>query len=193
VRRELLAGELADARADLRQAAATSVQIGLRASARNCVYLGGFLCAASGRWAEAVTLWAAADADAARGGVPNPAQDVYRPYRSEYTGPIERALSPAQIRAARQRGARLSAHEAMEFIDILTEPASPQIPGDGRLSPRERELVTLVAQGGTNAQIAAQLHISAYTVRSQLDRIRDKTGCRRRSDLARLAFCQGLV
>jgi DNA-binding CsgD family transcriptional regulator len=65
-------------------------------------------------------------------------------------------------------------------------PASP-------LSPRERELVTLVAQGHTNAEIAARLHISVRTVSSHLDRIRDKTGQRRRADLTRLALVGGLV
>ena len=61
------------------------------------------------------------------------------------------------------------------------------------LSPRERELVTLVARGHTDAQIAGQLHISVRTVSSHLDRIRDKTGCRRRADLTRLALGAGLV
>ena len=61
----------------------------------------------------------------------------------------------------------------------------------GQLSARERELVTLVAQGRTNAQIAAQLYISVRTVSSHLDRIRDKTGCRRRADLTRLALSDG--
>ena len=58
---------------------------------------------------------------------------------------------------------------------------------------RERELVRLVARGRTNAQIAAELHISVRTVGSHLDRIRDKTGCRRRADLTRLALAAGLV
>ena len=58
---------------------------------------------------------------------------------------------------------------------------------------RERELVTLVAQGHTNVQIAAQLFISVRTVGSHLDRIRDKTGARRRADLTRLALAAGLV
>jgi DNA-binding CsgD family transcriptional regulator len=65
--------------------------------------------------------------------------------------------------------------------------------GLGKLSARERELVTLVAQGRTNAQIAAQLDISVRTVRSHLDRIRDKTDCRRRADLTPLALSAGLV
>ena len=62
-----------------------------------------------------------------------------------------------------------------------------------QLSARERELVTLVALGHTNAQIADQLHISVRTVASHLDRIRDKTGHRRRADLTRLALREGLV
>ena len=42
-------------------------------------------------------------------------------------------------------------------------------------------------------RVAAQLYISVRTVGSHLDRIRDKTGCRRRADLTRLALSAGLV
>ena len=55
------------------------------------------------------------------------------------------------------------------------------------LSAREREILALVATGATNQQIAAALFISPSTVGSHLDRIRDKTGCRRRPELTRLA------
>jgi DNA-binding CsgD family transcriptional regulator len=54
-------------------------------------------------------------------------------------------------------------------------------------------VLTLVAQGNTDAQIAARLYISVRTVTSHLDRIRDKTGCRRRADLTRLALQAGLA
>jgi DNA-binding CsgD family transcriptional regulator len=53
--------------------------------------------------------------------------------------------------------------------------------------------VALVARGRTDAQIAGDLHISVSTVRSHLDRIRDKTSCRRRADLTRLALQAGLA
>ena len=76
---------------------------------------------------------------------------------------------------------------------MLGQQPTPAAPGLGRLSARERELVILVAQGRTNAQIAAELYISVHTVRSHLDRIRDKTGARRRADLTRLALTEGLV
>ena len=79
---------------------------------------------------------------------------------------------------------------------MLTAPG-PQpptaAPDPGQLSARERELVTLVSLGRTDAQIATQLYISIRTVRSHLDRIRDKTGCRRRADLTRLALSAGLA
>ena len=65
--------------------------------------------------------------------------------------------------------------------------------GCNPLSARERELLILVARGRTDAQIAAELCISPRTVNSHLDRIRGKTGCRRRPDLTRLALQAGLL
>jgi DNA-binding CsgD family transcriptional regulator len=85
---------------------------------------------------------------------------------------------------------------AAEYALMLAAsgPRQPPVPpGQGELSARERERVTLVGQGLTNAQIAAQLYISVRTVSSHLDRIRDKTGCRRRADLTRLALSEGLI
>src|SRR6202011_228707 len=52
---------------------------------------------------------------------------------------------------------------------------------------RETEVIALVAEGLTDQAIADQLYISVRTVRSHLDRIRDKTGARRRAELTRLA------
>jgi pSer/pThr/pTyr-binding forkhead associated (FHA) protein len=72
-----------------------------------------------------------------------------------------------------------------------TEESSPAEPAHV-LSPREREVVDLVGRGATDHDIATALFISVATVRSHLDRIRDKTGCRRRSELTRLAIELGL-
>ena len=86
---------------------------------------------------------------------------------------------------------------AAEYALLLIEDPGPRQPETppalARLSARERELVILVAQGATNAEIAAQLFISVRTVSSHLDRIRDKTGCRRRADLTRLALTGRLI
>jgi len=66
-------------------------------------------------------------------------------------------------------------------------------PGAFSLTAREREILRLVAGGERDQDIADELFISVRTVRSHLDRIRDKTGRRRRPDLTRLAMEQGLV
>lgn len=60
------------------------------------------------------------------------------------------------------------------------------------LSKRETEVLRLVAAGHTDNEIADQLFISVKTVHSHLDRIRDKSGLRRRVDLTRLAMELGL-
>jgi DNA-binding CsgD family transcriptional regulator len=112
-------------------------------------------------------------------------------------GPLRRArqvLGPARAHAAEKRGAVMNLATATEFALVLTSTGLPRpAQGPGKLTGRERELITLVAQGRTDAQIATQLYISIRTVRSHLDRIRDKTGCRRRADLTRLALQAGLV
>jgi DNA-binding NarL/FixJ family response regulator len=151
------------------------------------------LCTATGRYAEAATVWAVLDAQQISGDTP---ADARR--REEALSTIRQALGPDRVRPAEQRGAAMSLDTAAEYALMLTAPAPPELaaapgPGLGRLSAWERELITLVAQGRTNAQIAAQLYISARTVGSHLDRIRDKTGCRRRADLTRLAVTAGLV
>ena len=56
------------------------------------------------------------------------------------------------------------------------------------LSDREREILGLVAEGLTDIAIGELLVISPSTVRSHLDRIKSKTGLRRRSELTRLAL-----
>jgi DNA-binding NarL/FixJ family response regulator len=57
-----------------------------------------------------------------------------------------------------------------------------------QLTPRELEVLALVATGETDRDIGKQLYISMKTVHSHLERIRDKTGARRRAQLARLYF-----
>ncbi|KAA9152890.1 response regulator transcription factor [Amycolatopsis acidicola] len=60
------------------------------------------------------------------------------------------------------------------------------------LSDRERQVLSLVAAGERDADIAEAMSISVRTVRSYLERIRDKTGRRRRPELTRLAIEEGI-
>ncbi len=190
---ELEAGRVQDAAAHLREALQILVRAGSWFELINGLDCCGCLCAASGRYAEAITMWAAHSAIRRRAEMTDWPADAR--FRQRYDRMARRALGPAGIRAAEQRGAAMTIATAAQYAQLLTEPGPSQsaAPGTGGLSARERELVVLVAQGLTDAQIAAQLHISIRTVRSHLDRIRDKTGRRRRADLTRLALGAGLI
>ena len=190
---DLEAGRIQDAAAHLREALQLDTRTGDWNETGNALDRCGLLCAVTGRYAEAVTVWAARAALKQHQGSPDWPLDVRR-----RQGPLRqarRALGAARARAAEERGAAMTMATAAEYALLLTDPGPPRpaVPGPGTLSARERELVTLVAQGHTDAQIATQMYISIRTVRSHLDRIRDKTGCRRRADLTRLALSAELI
>jgi DNA-binding CsgD family transcriptional regulator len=192
---ELRAGRVVDAVAHVREGFRIAVHTGIAAELVHGLDCCGHLCAATGRLADAVTVWSAMAALMRAGQVVDWPADARR--RDHPLREARQALGPDRARAAEERGVAMNPATAAEYALLLTEdpgsrqPGTP--PGAGTLSARERELVTLVAQGHTNAQIAARLYISVRTVSSHLDRIRDKTGCRRRADLTRLALAAGLV
>ena len=66
----------------------------------------------------------------------------------------------------------------------------PQVPA---LSPRERQVLELLARGHTNREIAARLFLSVKTVETHRSRLSDKLGLHRRADLVRLAIDIGLL
>ena len=189
---DLEAGRLQDAAAHLREAIQLDTRTANWGELGNALDCCGLLCAATGRPAEAVTVWAAHAALLRHQEFEDTPGEVRR-----REGPLRRArqmLGPGRARAAEQRGAAMTVATAAEYVLMLADPGQPQpAPVPGKLSARERELVALVAQGRTDAQIAAELYISIRTVRSHLDRIGDKTGCRRRVDLTRLALRTSLV
>jgi DNA-binding CsgD family transcriptional regulator len=88
-------------------------------------------------------------------------------------------------------GAGMSLATLAEYALMLAAPA-PQAAaaarGSGKLSARERELVILVARGTYRRPDRRRAVHQRRTVHTHLDRIRDKTGCRRRADLTRLAL-----
>ncbi|WP_031486736.1 response regulator transcription factor [Streptomyces bicolor] len=75
----------------------------------------------------------------------------------------------------------------------VSAPASRLLADSPRFTNREQEVLRLLANGATDDEIASRLRISKHTVHSHLDRIGEKTGTRRRFDLARLAIEHGLT
>ena len=61
------------------------------------------------------------------------------------------------------------------------------------LAQREQEVLRLLAAGHTDREIGGKLYISPRTVQNHLTRIREKTGKRRRSELARWAVEHALT
>ena len=62
-----------------------------------------------------------------------------------------------------------------------------------KLTPREEEILALLAQGHTNQEIAERLVISIKTVETHRAHILDKLGLRKRAELVRYARTHGLL
>lgn len=89
-------------------------------------------------------------------------------------------LSPGPTRRLLERMTRgLRAAEAPERLAVLTD--------------REREVLTLVAGGLTNEEIAARLYLSPLTAKTHVSRMMGKLGARDRVQLVVLAYETGLV
>ena len=90
------------------------------------------------------------------------------------------ALKRAAADAAEGRGFRMRDEAALQLRALGEEPARPFAPhhgrGDGELSPREREIADLVAEGRSNKQVAATLFLSDRTVEYHLSAVYRKLG-----------------
>ncbi len=81
-----------------------------------------------------------------------------------------------------------------EFKDLSAGVERESIPGtDADLSPREGEVLQLVAQGAPNKKIADSLFISENTVKTHLRNIMEKLHLVNRSQAAAYAVQRGLV
>ncbi len=78
-----------------------------------------------------------------------------------------------------------------EFASRSKSPAS--LPDVSVLTDREREVVTLVAAGLSNDEIAAELIMSAATAKTHVSRAMIKVGARDRAQLVVFAYETGLV
>jgi DNA-binding NarL/FixJ family response regulator len=64
---------------------------------------------------------------------------------------------------------------------------------DGGLSPRERQILGLLAEGRTQGQIATELVISSKTVATHIQHVLSKLGVHTRAQAVAIAFRRGLV
>jgi predicted ATPase/DNA-binding CsgD family transcriptional regulator len=111
-------------------------------------------------------------------------------------------LGEENVAAARTEGYALSPEQmaelALEVLDEATEADSRRAETSdtsrqGVLSPRETEVLGLVAEGLPNHEIAGRLFISERTVRYHLSSAFAKLGAHNRTQAARLAEQQGIL
>lgn len=82
------------------------------------------------------------------------------------------------------------------LIDHFITPPSPASPTSAdplwqSLTPREPDLVAAILRGGSNEELASELHLLRATVKSYLSRLFDKVGVRDRTQLVILAYESG--
>lgn len=104
----------------------------------------------------------------------------------------------AAIHAVAAGGTYLDAAVQAQVIAAATsgggEAAAPvptALPDE--LTPREAEVLALIAGGLSNAEIAARLVVSHATVKTHINKIFSKTGARDRAQAVRYAYAHGLA
>jgi len=115
------------------------------------------------------------------------------------TGEVAGAGREARLALAtfRALGAERDARRAHDCVDRLEEPAGQQRRGGGKggtqLTGRQLEVLRLVAQGLSNPDIAARLHLSDHTVKRHVANLLTKLRLSSRAAAAAYAARQGLL
>ena len=127
-------------------------------------------------------------------------QYVYTALTAGASGFLLKDVSPEQLVAAvrlvRSGDALLAPSITRRLIQQFAPCPAGQPAGHGDLSgltPRELEVLRLLARGLSNAELAAQLTLSAATVKTHVARILAKLGLRDRVQAVVLAYQTGLA
>ena len=107
--------------------------------------------------------------------------------------PEERLI--AAIRVAAEGGSLFAPSVTRRLIERFASVAEPSASSDGleRLTPRETEVLRLLARGLSNGEIAATLVVTEHTAKTDVAHILDKLGLRDRVQAVVLAYESGLV
>ena len=112
---------------------------------------------------------------------------IFRALRAGACGYLLKRCTPEElmsaVREVRQGGAPMSRDIARKVIDSFQEPPATAANVEG-LSPREHEILELLAQGFPNKEIAHHVGISDGTVRWHLRHVYDKLHVRSRTEAA---------
>lgn len=123
---------------------------------------------------------------------------VYDALRAGASGFLLKDTPPADLLAAVRVVARGEALLAPTVTRRLIEefariPVTPTIRGLDGVTEREREVLTLIARGLSNAEISTHLQLSSATVKTHISRLLAKLNARDRAQLVIAAYEGGLV
>lgn len=105
-------------------------------------------------------------------------------------GYVTKEAADAELVQAIDRAASHQSYISPELgVRLAREPEA----ADERLTPREREVLTLLALGHTNPEVAEELVISVRTVESHRFHVQQKLGAGSRAELVRYAIDRGLL
>jgi DNA-binding NarL/FixJ family response regulator len=123
---------------------------------------------------------------------------VFRAFRNGASGFLLKNGAPERlleaVRAAAVGDALLAPEPTRRLIERFTRSPSPESePRLAELTDRELDVLRLVAQGLSNAEIAQQLYLSHGTVKTHVTRILSKLGLRDRVQAVVFAYETGLI
>jgi DNA-binding NarL/FixJ family response regulator len=125
---------------------------------------------------------------------------VYRALRAGASGFLLKDAAPSQLIGGVRTVARGDSLLAPEVTRQLigryaarVRPADPDVAAAGQLTPRELEVLRLIAAGLSNAEIAAALVIGAETVKTYVSRVLTKLDLRDRVQAVVYAYRTGIV
>jgi len=122
--------------------------------------------------------------------------------RAGARGYLTKDAGAAEIRAALERVTRgqpaIDPAVQQHLLDAITasgpsQDAEPAPPFPAGLTAREAEVLSLIAQGLSNSEIASQLVLSETTVKSHINHLFAKTGVRDRAQAVTYAYQHGLT
>ena len=152
----------------------------LRPIVRGIERLASAACA-SEQWQRSARLYAAAAARCIAIGIDFPVSD--REDVDTDVAAIRARLTGEQFQSAWDAGQSMSFSDAVAYaLEVKSAPAETQPQVAGKLSPREREVLRLIASGQSNKQIAAELFLSVHTIERHITNLYAKIGARGRAD-----------